>query len=288
MNYQPLKIQAKDGFILTSRLYLPENEVVGLMVCNAGTCIKQDFYQKIAMYLTKQDLAVLTYDYRGVGESKPANLRGFVAKITDWAVLDMSGVFAWAKNTYPHLPKYLLAHSMGGQIIGLTPEVKIFDKIVTVASSYGNYQFYAPDFQRLTKNRLIFMQWAEWWYGYIPGRWIGGEAWTKGVSREWRSWGKYKLAFSEIMQLKGQKTHYEQITQAFRAYFVEDDIMATPETIPYYQKDFQAAQLEIIRLKPDNQAIGHFGFYTGRVAEVVWQEMATWLKTPKKDILKGS
>ncbi|MCU0447999.1 MAG: alpha/beta fold hydrolase [Microscillaceae bacterium] len=278
MEIKQFKISAKDGFQLSARLYIPDNEAIGIMVVNAGTCIRQNFYQKIAEYLVGQNYLVLTYDYRGVGESKPDSLRGFRAKISDWAVLDMTGVFEWVKTTYPNLPKYLLAHSMGGQIIGLSPEILIFAKIITVASSYGNYQFYMPDFQRLTKKRLIFMRWAEWWYGYIPAAWIGGEPWAKGVSKEWRSWGKHRLAFSEIMHLQGQKTYFKQISVPFRAYFVEDDIMATPATIPYYQQDFRQAQLEIIRLGPDNQGIGHFGFFTGRVSESIWQEMKDWLQ----------
>jgi predicted alpha/beta hydrolase len=278
MNIKPLSILAKDGFALKSYLYLPDNEPVGIIVCNAGTCIRQGFYRKIAEYLVSESFLVLTYDYRGVGESRPKNLRNFSAKISDWGRLDMTGVFEWLKNEYPHLPKYLLAHSMGGQIMGLSPEIGIFDKIVSVASSYGNYHFYESKFKKITQNRLIWMQFAEWWYGYIPAKWIGGEAWTKGISQEWRAWSRHILSFSEIMQLKGQPTHYAQITMPFRAYFIENDVMATAATIPYYQKDFRNAPLEIIKLSPQNQPIGHFGFYTGRVEPKIWTEMVDWLK----------
>jgi predicted alpha/beta hydrolase len=278
MDIKPLNILAKDGFPLKSYLYLPDNEPIGLIVCNAGTCIRQGFYRKIAEYLVNENFLVLTYDYRGVGESRPKSLHKFLAKISDWGQLDMTGIFEWVKNEYPHLPKYLLAHSMGGQIIGLSSEIGIFDKIVSVASSYGNYHFYEPKFKKITQKRLIWMQFAEWWYGYIPAKWIGGEAWAKGISQEWREWSRYMLSFSEIMQLKVQPTYDEQIKMPFRAYFMEDDTIATLATIPYYQKDFRNTTLEIIRIYPQNQPIGHFGFYTGRVEPAIWADMIEWLK----------
>jgi predicted alpha/beta hydrolase len=278
MNLEKYTIKTQDNFELKARLYLPDSKSVGIVICNAGTCIRQDFYSKIASFLVERDFAVLTYDYRGVGESRPANLRGFKAKISDWGLWDMPAVFKWVGQHFPKLPKYLLAHSMGGQIIGLNEEIMGIDKIVTVASSYGNHQFYEPSFRKITQRGLIPMRLAEWWYGFIPARWIGGEDWTVGISREWRNWSTYRIPFSEIAQKKGWKTYFEHITQPFRAYFVTDDKLATAQTIPYYQQDFQNAPLEIIKLNPTQESIGHFGFFTGRVEVAVWEDVATWLK----------
>jgi predicted alpha/beta hydrolase len=278
MNLEKHAIKTQDSFELKARLYLPDSAPIGIVICNAGTCIRQDFYQKTALFLAEQGLAALTYDYRGVGESRPANLRGFKAKISDWGRWDMPAVFDWANQRFPNLPKYLLAHSMGGQIIGLNEEITGIDKIVTVASSYGNHQFYEPSFRKMTQKGLIPMRLAEWWYGFIPARLIGGEDWAVGISREWRDWSTYQIPFSEIAQKKGWKTYFDRITQPFRAYFIADDKLATAQTIPYYQQDFQNAPLEVITLKPEQQAIGHFGFFTGRVELSVWEDVVTWLR----------
>ena len=35
---------------------------------------------------------VVTYDYRGIGGSAPSRLRGFEARMRDWAFLDMTAV----------------------------------------------------------------------------------------------------------------------------------------------------------------------------------------------------
>ncbi len=275
-------IEAKDGFELKALLYSNENNLPkGIIVCSAGTCIPQVFYSKIAHWLAAQDFDVLTYDYRGVGLSRPRGLKGFKGGISDWARLDMEGIFAWVEKNYKQSPKYLLAHSMGGQIMGLASGIKIFDKIVTVASSYGNYQFYSPKFRKQAAKLRYMIPLLNWYYGYLPSK-IGGDSfgedWSADVAREWLEWGKYKLSFSEIAKMKGWDSYFQEMDMPIRAYFIADDIIATEATIPYYQKDFQSAGLEIHRLNEDLKSkIGHFGFFTGRCELIVWQEMLDWM-----------
>ena len=56
-----------------------------VVLINAATSVRAAYYHRFAAYLRGQGMDVLTYDYRGIGESRPRTLRGFHAGWYDWA-----------------------------------------------------------------------------------------------------------------------------------------------------------------------------------------------------------
>ena len=87
-------------------------------------------YRGFASYLASRGCAVLTYDYRGTGGSRPPagrgyiqprSLAGFQATMADWATQGRhrgGGLDARALHT---LPLLYVGHSFGGQALGLLP-----------------------------------------------------------------------------------------------------------------------------------------------------------------------
>lgn len=275
----PHRIPASDGLLLAARVFQPATPPTGVVVINAGTCLPQASYEPVARFLAAQSFVAITYDYRGVGDSRPASLRGFNASIHDWAAKDMKGVIDWAVATWPDLPVHLLAHSMGGQIIGLCESITKVTKIATVASSYGNPHFYAAAFKKRTQRTLPLLPLVLGIMGYVPARLIGGEDWPKGVAQQWQEWGKQPdKSFLELVTQAGWSHRYTDIVQPFRAYFVADDEIATEQTIPYYRQDFAQSDLTVSVIRPEpGQRIGHFGFFTGRVPNATLLELSHWL-----------
>ena len=66
------------------------------MIINAATSVRCRYYSRFADYLFAQGFDVLTYDYRGIGESRPASLRGFKASWSDWGRLDFEAMLQLA------------------------------------------------------------------------------------------------------------------------------------------------------------------------------------------------
>lgn len=275
----PHRIPASDGLLLAARVFQPATPPTGVVVINAGTCLPQAFYEPVARFLAAQSFVAITYDYRGVGDSRPASLRGFNASIHDWAAKDMKGVIDWAVATWPDLPVHLLAHSMGGQIIGLCDSITKVSRIATVASSYGNPHFYEAAFKKRTQRALPWLPLVLGVMGYVPAKLMGGQDWPKGVAQQWRAWGQQPdKSFSELVTQAGWDHRFGDIAQPFRAYFVADDEIATEKTIPYYRRDFAQSDLTVSVIRPEpGQRIGHFGFFTGRVPEATLLELANWL-----------
>ena len=84
----------------------------------AATGVKQEYYARFAAYLAGRDFTVLTFDYRGIGRSRPASLRGFTATMSDWALLDAAAALDFLESN-SHAGKILaVGHSFGGQEIG--------------------------------------------------------------------------------------------------------------------------------------------------------------------------
>jgi predicted alpha/beta hydrolase len=103
---------ASDGFPLAVRHFPAEGGAWATMLIAGAMAVRQDFYAPIARFFAANGIHVLTFDYRGMGASRPAKLRGFEASVTDWAQKDMNAMLAEARKPAPHLPLLLLGHSL--------------------------------------------------------------------------------------------------------------------------------------------------------------------------------
>lgn len=131
-----IKISTEDDYTL-SALYIRPKNVRGAVQINAATGTKKEFYLNFARYLAQHGLAVLLYDYRGIGESAPRNLKDFRANLRIWAGQDMTAAFDWLKQQHPEQACFILGHSMGGQLIGLMRNATQADALILVGSSVG-------------------------------------------------------------------------------------------------------------------------------------------------------
>ena len=89
-----------------------------------ATAVPRKLYRGFAGYLAKRGCAVLTYDYRGTGDSRqraltgsnqPKSLVGFKASMSDWAAQDISAAVAWMRERYKALPFAYVGHSFGAR-----------------------------------------------------------------------------------------------------------------------------------------------------------------------------
>jgi predicted alpha/beta hydrolase len=73
------------------------------MVPAMGTT--QKYYAAFARWLARQGFLVVTFDYRGTGQSRTGNLREFKADILDWAGFFRPGFeqSLWREHLLPEL-----------------------------------------------------------------------------------------------------------------------------------------------------------------------------------------
>ena len=91
-----ITVPATDGYPLAATLFLPRGAKRHAVLINSATAVPRKLYRGFAGYLAKRGCAVLTYDYRGTGDSRqqaltgynqPKSLVGFKASMSDWAAL---------------------------------------------------------------------------------------------------------------------------------------------------------------------------------------------------------
>src|SRR5262249_34312062 len=118
---QDTTIVARDGLALGATVYSPQAAPRGAVLINSATAVPRRIYRGFATYLAQQGFTALTYDYRGTGGSRPASLRGFPARMRDWAALDVAAAIDHMRTVWPTLPLAVAGHSFGGQALGLVP-----------------------------------------------------------------------------------------------------------------------------------------------------------------------
>jgi predicted alpha/beta hydrolase len=72
-----------------------------VVIINAATSVRCRHYSRFADYLFANGFDVITYDYRGIGESRSGSLRGFKASWSDWGTLDFEAILLRAQREFP-------------------------------------------------------------------------------------------------------------------------------------------------------------------------------------------
>ena len=169
-----ITVPAMDGHPLGATLFLPRGAKRHAVLINSATAVPRRLYRGFAGYLAGRGCAVLTYDYRGIGGSRPKamkSLAGFKASMSDWAAQDITAAVSWMRQRYKALPFAYVGHSFGGQALGLLPNNTEIPRALFIAAQAGywklmtapeRYRVYAIlNFVGLPLARSL---------GYLPGR----------------------------------------------------------------------------------------------------------------------
>jgi len=275
-----LKVTAKDGYQLTAFRFQPELDATKgvLLVCSAMGVL-QSYYSKYADFMASQGYTVYTFDYRGIGASAPKQLKGFEANLHQWGILDITAMIDQIVEEHPADKLFVITHSVGGQILGLSPQNHLIDGIITVASQSGYWNMWPG----LSKLKMLAV-----WYalipglsklaGYLPAKKLNMfENLPKGVALEWARWGRHKDYMMGYWSEK--EPSYAQVDCPMIAYSFEDDDFAPRKAVAWMSTRYRNAQLQLRHLKSsdlDVKSIGHFGFFRSKFEQPFWNETVTF------------
>ena len=116
---QDIIIPANDRVLLRGTMFRPkenpENISNGIITVHSGTGVPQGFYHRFAETVAEKGYGVITYDYRGIGQSAlKTDQNNEDIRMSDWITKDIPGVIEWAKETYPDVPHFAVGHAVGG------------------------------------------------------------------------------------------------------------------------------------------------------------------------------
>jgi len=277
---QDTSIAARDGYTLAATVFTPATAPSRAVLINSATAVPRKIYRGLAHYLAEQGCAVLTYDYRGIGGSRPASLRGFQVRMRDWAALDVAAAIDHMRSVWPNLPLVAVGHSFGGQAIGLAPNNSEISRALFVAAQAGYWRlFHAPEKYRVyAMLRLIGSPLARM-LGYVPGKLGIGEDLPRGVFLEWTDWVMKRRYFFDDVTLQALE-NFPKYRGALRAICLTDDPWATPPAVDLLCSGFGSTTAERIDIRPGDvgtATIGHFGFFRPEHRATLWRDAAEWL-----------
>ncbi len=271
-------VHASDGFPLAVRTYSPEKAARATVILHGATAVPQSYYARFASHLATEGARVVTFDYRGVGGSRPASLRGFSATMTDWATRDAVAVVRWAKARWGG-PRIAIGHSFGGQALGLADEAYDVDGAVFVAAQLGFYGHW-PARERA---RLGLM-----WYGLVPAltstvgylpAWGGlGEELPADVAREWAKWCRSPGYYLD--HVPGSRARLASFDRPLLALSFDDDDFAPRRAVDALLDTLTRARVDHRHIRPSEvglRTIGHFGFFRVRAAGL-WSEVSGFME----------
>ena len=248
----------------------------------AATAVRRRYYARFAGYLAEHGMRVLSFDYRGIGDSRPGSLRGFSARMHEWARLDAAGALRHVHEAWGETRPLLVGHSFGGQALGLLPQPLEARAALLVAAQSGYWGHW-----RGPRRLGMFALWHAAvpllcrLFGYFPAARLGlGEDLPRGVAEEWAAWGRLR---GYVFEADGGawKEGYRAVTLPIRAYSFADDTFAPRPAVDALLEGYARAPIERRHLAPAElgaRRIGHWGFFREGLQSSLWPEALTWLQ----------
>lgn len=270
-------VVAVDGYPLSASYFHAAGSDTVVLV-NSATAVPRRFYQRFATYLQRQGWQALTYDYRGIGDSKPPSLRGFDADMRDWAMLDMTAMVDWIDRTLAPKRLFVIGHSFGGQALGMIENAGRVDAMVGVSAQSGYWGAQGgsePAKVRLLVTAVIPL--LARLVGYFPWSWFAsGADLPRGVALEWARWCR------DPDYLLGDKSlpleRYAVFNAPVLAYSIEDDDWGTRRAVDDMMRAYpNVSRRHIAPADYGLARIQHLGFFRAG-SERIWKEVVEWLQ----------
>jgi predicted alpha/beta hydrolase len=269
---ESVRFCAADGYELGGTLRRARDPRGALVVAGA-MAVAEKRYGKLSAYFASQGFHTLTFDYRGVGRSRPRSLRGFRARLHEWGELDLTAALSVMDEIGQGLPSFFLGHSVGGQLFGLAPPGRV-RAAVFYASQSGYFGHWSGTGRAVmaTLWHAVVPALSRTW-GYLPMRTFGqGDDVPAGVALEWARWGKdpkYILQWADAQEKQG----FEKYRGRVRAYAFTDDPYAPKRAVEALLEAYEGATKDLTNLSPRDVGlpkIGHFAPLREAYREALW------------------
>ena len=283
---QALNFPAADGYALHGTYWHGPEKPVAAVLISAATGVAARYYHRFAEVLSRRGFRVLVYDYRGIGQSRPTNLRKLRASKLDWGALDCEGAIQALSGHADGAPLYAVCHSIGGFCLGMAPSAHRVQRALFVGCQYAYWRDYAPAVRMgfLWRWHLLMPVLASL-LGYFPGKRLGWlEDLPRGVALEWGL--RFAPAFHRLYRwLPHASTETRGAALTRRMARIQADLLALADPADEYATEpanrrllayFRGCRRQFATFASEPPA-GHFGFFHDRYHDTLWTPAINWL-----------
>jgi predicted alpha/beta hydrolase len=274
-----VRLLAADGYPVMATLYPAGPAGTARLLVAGATGVPQSFYRRFAEHASARGITTMTLDYRGIGLSRPASLRGFRMDYRDWARLDLAAAVEALHDK--DQPLYMVGHSYGGHAFGLLPNHARVAAFYTFATGAGWHGWMPP-----RERARVWLMWnmvgpvLTKATGYLPWSRLGmGEDLPIDVYRQWKRWCQYPDYFFGDASARDSLTGFAQVRTPIMAANALDDLWAQPRSRDAFMAAYRGAPLSTLDIDPVAAGvgpIGHMGYFRAR-AQPLWDAALQWL-----------
>jgi predicted alpha/beta hydrolase len=256
-------ISCKDGYQLAAQFYpvLNSGKSYPILICPA-TGITKNFYHAFAQWLNQQGYPVLSFDFRGIGESLHGALKDSTASIHDWGMYDIPAAIEALLNRTQAEKVIIVGHSAGGQLLGIASNYHKVAKVLAIAGSTGHVKGLKGKTKVLAPVMFnIIFPVSSLVKGYGATQFIGmGENLPKNVAKQW---AEFCSKPGYVMNAIGKtifEDYHQQIQCPITSFWATDDEIATHSNVKDLLRLYPNAQTKLIELNPQQlgyKQIGH-------------------------------
>lgn len=260
-----IDILTKDHYSLAAHLFEPQISNQKVLLINSATGVKQQIYFSVAQFFADHGFTVITYDYRGIGLSKPHKMRGFEASMRVWGTTDYKALTDYIKSNFEDYKKYCLGHSVGALILGMNPDSEIFEEFIFV----GTQNAFVGNLRLKTKIEAylgfgIVQPLFTLLLGYFPASWFGlGESLPSGSAFDWRILILNKKSTNNLLEKSADFS--KKLRQKVLVIWAEDDAWLTEKGVKSLLENTYAnlrpTYRHIYTSESEKGEIGHVNFF---------------------------
>lgn len=272
----PLTLVTEDGYPLAATRYRARAVLRGVVVIAPAAGVRMRYYAAFAEFLASQGFEVVTWDWRGTGDSRhECGPRDRRLTMRAWGTCDLTAAIGWAARRENGAPVFLVGHSFGGQALGLAANADRVSRAVLVTAQHG-WVGHWPLRDRLLLRPLwhVAMPALASTLGRFPSSWFGlGEDLPRGVAHDWAAWGRRR-------EHLGTWSGHAALRLPLLAYSFSDDRFAPPAAVAALIRTYSRAAVRRRHLHPAElgvEAIGHWGFFRLGLVPTLWAELADFL-----------
>lgn len=279
-DWEAVTIPARDSYPLAGFLRIAPAGDGPVVIMNSATAVQQQFYRKFADHLINAGAyAVLTYDYRGIGLSAPEKLRGFKARIRDWAFLDMPAAVDWMEERFPGRPLVGAGHSVGGHGLGLMDNGNRYLRYAKIASQLAYFKYMKNPWLLYTQMVIVGLPLTAA-IGYLPAGMIGNNPpMPRTAYAEWANWFRKPGYMFDDPSMNAAEL-FARFERPILSVRLSDDPWGTAEAVEALNRRFVNADVRTLVLTPEDGGggpVGHMGFFREKHGTTLWPRVSGWL-----------
>ncbi|NNP69802.1 alpha/beta fold hydrolase [Acinetobacter sp. Ac_5812] len=282
-SYESFWISCKDDYQLAAQFYPAQDHTkpYPILICPA-TGITKNFYHAFAEWLNQQGYSVLSFDFRGIGESLHGPLKNSTASINDWGIYDIPAAIETLLDRTLAEKVIIVGHSAGGQLLGITSNYNKVAKVLAIAGSTGHVKGLKGKTKILAPVMFnVIFPISSFLKGYGATQFIGmGENLPKNVAKQW---AEFCSKPGYVMNAIGKsifEDYHQEIQCPITSFWATDDEIATQANVKDLLRLYPNAPTKLIELNPQQHGykqIGHMSMFK-KSHQKLWPLMERELK----------